>query len=197
MSRRPNPAAATRARIADCLLTRSPIPPLTHHPMSHNADTSDDHDVSEAHSRQPRQDDYGFPGEPVARMRIAARPDRLRLVRAMVKEAGEARGCGDDCISQMVMAVDEACQNIIRHAYRGDPHGEIVVDIRRQGDMMAIYLLDFAAPVDVATIKPRRLDEVKPGGLGTHFIQECMDECAFLTPPDGAGNCLRLAKKMT
>ena len=60
----------------------------------------------------------------------------------------------------------------------------------------SLYLLDFAAPVDVSTIKPRRLDEVKPGGLGTHFIQQCVDECGFLAPPDGAGNCLRLAKKM-
>jgi len=165
--------------------------------MSHNVEKSDGDDVSEAQSRQSRQDDYGFPGEPVAHMRIASRPECLRLVRAMVKEAGQGNGCGDDCISQMVMAVDEACQNIIRHAYLGDPDGEIVVEIRRQDEMMAIYLLDFAAPVDVSTIKPRRLDEVKPGGLGTHFIQQCMDECGFLTPPEGAGNCLRLLKKMT
>jgi sigma-B regulation protein RsbU (phosphoserine phosphatase) len=165
--------------------------------MSHNAEKTDGDDVSEAHSVQPHQHDYGFPGEPVAHMRIASRPDCLRLIRALVKEAGEGNSCGDECISQMVMAVDEACQNIIRHAYQGDPDGEIVVDIRRQGEMMAIYLLDFAAPVDVSTIKPRRLDEVKPGGLGTHFIQECMDESGFLTPPKGAGNCLRLVKKMT
>ena len=165
--------------------------------MSQNADKSDGHDMSDAHSRQAPQDDYGFPGEPVARMRIASRPDCLRLVRAMVKEAGEGRSCGADCISQMVMAVDEACQNIIRHAYSGDPDGEIVVDIRRQGESIAIHLLDFAAPVDVSTIKPRPLDQLKPGGLGTHFIQECMDECGFLTPPDGAGNCLRLVKKIT
>jgi sigma-B regulation protein RsbU (phosphoserine phosphatase) len=129
--------------------------------------------------------------------RIASRPDCLRLVRAMVNEAGDASGCSGDCTSQMVMAVDEACQNIIRHAYGGDPDGEIVVDIRRQDDRIAIHLLDYAAPVDVSKIKPRQLDDVKPGGLGTHFIQECMDECGFLSPPDGTGNCLRLVKKIT
>ncbi len=165
--------------------------------MSEKPDKTNGNAASEAQSRQRRRDDFRFPGERIAQMRIASRPDCLRLVRAMVNEAGDANGCSGDCISQMVMAVDEACQNIIRHAYGGDPGGEIVVDIRRQDDRIAIYLLDFAAPVDVSTIKPRSLDQVKPGGLGTHFIQECMDECGFLTPPDGAGNCLRLVKIIT
>jgi len=164
--------------------------------MSENSDKSKADAASEAQSRQRRRDDYRFPGERIAQMRIASRPDRLRMVRAMVNEAGGANGCSSECISQMVMAVDEACQNIIRHAYGGDPGGEIVVDIRRQDDRIAIHLLDFAAPVDASTIKPRPLDDVKPGGLGTHFIQECMDECGFLTPPAGAGNCLRLVKRI-
>ena len=142
-------------------------------------------------------DDYVFPGERIGHMRIASRPDCLRLVRALVGDAGGAIGCSDDCVAEMIMAVDEACQNIIRHAYGGDPGGEIVVDIRRQDDRVAIHLLDFAAPVDTTKIKPRRLDDVKPGGLGTHFIQQCMDECGFLTPPAGAGNCLRMIKKIT
>ncbi len=167
---------------------------MAHHPMSKNSDKSNGDAASEAQTRQRRRDDYRFPGERIAQMRIASRPDSLRMVRALVNEAGDANGCSSDCISQMVMAVDEACQNIIRHAYGGDPDGEIVVDIRRQDDRIAIHLLDFAAPVDVSTIKPRPLEDVKPGGLGTHFIQECMDESGFLTPPEGTGNCLRLVK---
>ncbi len=165
--------------------------------MSENPEKSNGDATSEAQPRQRRQDDYRFPGERIAQMRIASRPDCLRLVRAVVNEAGNANGCSGECISQMVMAVDEACQNIIRHAYGGDPDGEIVVDIRRQDDRIAIHLLDFADPVDVSKIKPRSLDDVKPGGLGTRFIQECVDECGFLTPPDGAGNCLRLVKIIT
>jgi len=142
-------------------------------------------------------DEFRFPGERIGHLRIASRPDSLKLVRALVNDAGGAIGCSGVCVTEMIMAVDEACQNIIRHAYGGDPGGEIVVDIRRQDDRIAIHLLDFAAPVDVSKIKPRPLDDVKPGGLGTHFIQQCMDECGFLTPPAGAGNCLRLIKRIT
>ena len=165
--------------------------------MSRNSEKSNGNAAGKVQAQQRRWDDYRFPGERVAEIRIASRPDCLRLVRALVNEVGDANGCGGVCISQMVMAVDEACQNIIRHAYAGDPEGEIVVDIRRQDDAIAIHLLDFAAPVDVSKIKPRPLDDVKPGGLGTHFIHECMDESGFLTPPDGAGNCLRLVKKIS
>lgn len=165
--------------------------------MSENSDKSNGNAASDAKSRRQPADEYRFPGERIAQMRIASRPDRLRLVRAVVNEAGDATGCSGDCISQIVMAVDEACQNIIRHAYKGDPDGEIVVDIRRHDGAIAIHLLDFAAPVDISRIKPRRLDELKPGGLGTHFIQQCMDESGFLTPPAGTGNCLRLVKKIT
>jgi sigma-B regulation protein RsbU (phosphoserine phosphatase) len=165
--------------------------------MSRNSEKTTRNHAGDAQTQKRRWDDFRFPGERVVQMRIASRPDCLRLVRAMVNEAGDASGCSGDCTSQMVMAVDEACQNIIRHAYGGDPDGEIVVDIRRQDDRIAIHLLDYAAPVDVSKIKPRQLDDVKPGGLGTHFIQECMDECGFLSPPDGTGNCLRLVKKIT
>ena len=166
-----------------------------HNPMGANSDKPDRADAGRLPKR--RWDDFAFPGERIANMRIAARADCLRLVRAMVTEAGEANDCSGDCIRQMVMAVDEACQNIIRHAYQGDPGGEIVIDMRRQDDCIFIHLVDFAEPVDVDTIRPRRLDDVKPGGLGTHFIRECMDECSFLTPPDGTGNCLRMMKKIT
>lgn len=165
--------------------------------MGTKSEKSNRGNVDGAGSPHRRWDDFPFSGTPIAQMRIASRPEFLRLVRAMVTEAGDANGCTGECVSQMVMAVDEACQNIIRHAYGGDPDGEIVVDIRREDDCISIHLLDFAAPVDVSTIKPRPLDDVKPGGLGTHFIQQCMDECSFLTPPDGTGNCLRLVKRIT
>ena len=52
-------------------------------------------------------------------------------------------------------------------------------------------------PVDpFADEAPPEVDDVRPGGLGTHFIIECMDEAGFLPPPAGAGNRLWMAKKI-
>ena len=135
-------------------------------------------------------------GEHIIEIRIEARPERLRLVRALVSEVARANGCSEPCARDMVIALDEACQNVIRHAYGGDPDGEILLDVRRVGDRQTFNLIDFAAPVDSSKVRPRNLHEVKPGGLGTHFIKECMDEASFCTPPAGAGNRLRMVKRI-
>lgn len=162
--------------------------------MSKNPDKSHGNDATGSQPSPRCRDDLGFDGQRIVEMRIDSRPDCLRLVRAVVSEAASASGFSEDCVREVVLAVDEACQNIIRHAYGGEPDGEILLDMRHEGDRLAVYLVDFADPVDEATVKPRPLDQVKPGGLGTHFIQQCMDESGFRTPPKGAGNCLRMVK---
>lgn len=130
-------------------------------------------------------------------LRVPARADQLRGIREAVREGALACGCTPDCAADVVMAVDEACQNIIRHAYGGSPSGEISLEIRRQGDELIFLLRDFAETIDVAAVKPRDLDDVRPGGLGTHFIREVMDEVTFLPPPSGGGNLLKMVKRLT
>ncbi len=140
--------------------------------------------------------DADLEGEPIVQVTIASRPDELRLVRSAVSEAAAVCGCSEECAQDIVIAVDEACQNVIKHAYGGDPNGEVVIDIRRDGDRIAINIVDFAPPVDEATVRPRALDELRPGGLGTHFIAECMDDARFRSPPAGAGNRLWMIKRI-
>jgi len=139
----------------------------------------------------------GENGDRLVELRFPARADRLRLVRAAVAEAVSSSGCGEACSGDIVLAVDEACQNVIRHAYKGDPDGEIVLDVRRRGDRLVIEVRDFAAPVDTSRVKPRDLEDLRPGGLGTHFIRACMDQAEFREPPDGVGNCLRMVKRIS
>ena len=140
--------------------------------------------------------DGGLEGERVVHIRVDSRPETLRLVRAVVGEAAALCGCSENCIRDIVIAVDEACQNVIRHAYGGDPDGEILIDIRRDGDRIAFNIIDFADPVDVSKVKPRSLEELRPGGLGIHFISQCMDDARFCPPPDGAGNRLWMVKRI-
>jgi sigma-B regulation protein RsbU (phosphoserine phosphatase) len=135
----------------------------------------------------------------IFQQRFPARPERLAEIRAAV--GGTLRGFGyaESVNRDIILAVDEACQNIIRHAYRGS-EGDIVVQLNREsmgdGERLVVRLIDFAPPVDVAKIVPRPLDELRPGGLGTHFMREVMDEVAFLTPPAGAGNLLQMIKRI-
>jgi len=134
--------------------------------------------------------------ETIFHLTFPSQPDRLKLVRGAVYDTAMLSGCSEDVARDIVIAIDEACQNVIRHAYKGAPDGEIVLDILRNGDEIELHLIDQAATVDPAKIMPRDLDDLRPGGLGTHFIREVMDEVEFLVPPQGTGNLLRMVKKI-
>ena len=128
---------------------------------------------------------------------VPSQPERLRLVRNAVSDTAKTCGCDEALSRDIVIAVDEACQNIIRHAYGGSPDGKIAIEICRRGDELIILLRDFAETIDVSKVQPRELDDVKPGGLGTHFIREVMDEVEFLAPPSDGGNLLRMLKRLS
>jgi len=138
----------------------------------------------------------GVDGERVVSFRVPAEVPSLRLVRRLVREGASACGCGEACIRDVVIAVDEACQNVIRHAYGDTGHGDMVIELCRAGDRLVVNVLDFAPPVDASRVRPRALDELRPGGLGTHFIRMCMDASEFRQPPEGAGNRLWMEKKI-
>jgi sigma-B regulation protein RsbU (phosphoserine phosphatase) len=129
-------------------------------------------------------------------LRFPARPDELRRMRDALRERLRAWQLDEACASDVVMAVDEACQNVIRHAYAGDPGGMIELAVERAGGELRIALRDFAPPVDPARIRPRPLDELRPGGLGTHLIRSAMDHTELGRPPSGPGNLLRMVKKI-
>jgi len=128
--------------------------------------------------------------------RIPARSDQLGRLRTAVRECVEASGCSENPTADIVLAVDEACQNVIRHAYTGDPEGVIELLVRREGGDLVFSLFDSAPEIDPSKVKPRDLDDVRPGGLGTHFIRKVMDQTDFLPRPPGSGNLLRMVKRI-
>ena len=135
-------------------------------------------------------------GERILEIAFPSQAGQLKKVRAKVRDTARLCGFGADAVHDIVLAVDEACQNVIRHAYGGSAEGEIVLEMYRAGDDLVVLLRDFAEPTDVATVKPRDLDDVRPGGLGTHFMAEVMDRAEFLPPPEGGGNLLRMVKRI-
>jgi len=130
------------------------------------------------------------------RIRVPAKPDRLKLIRAATEQTARFIGAPEAWTFDLKMAVDEACQNIIRHAYGGQGDGDIMIDYIRHGDCLVVAIMDFAPPVDPASIKPRSLSEVRPGGLGVHLIKSVCEEAAFVAPPPGVGNLFKLTKRL-
>lgn len=119
--------------------------------------------------------------------RFAAQSDQLRQVREWVRDIALASGMGEEQVGRVVIGVNEACMNIITHAYR-DSAGEIELDILQDQAQLIFKLTDFARTVDCSTIKSRDLADIRPGGLGVHFMHEIMDEVSYLPGSDGSGN---------
>ncbi len=130
----------------------------------------------------------------VTRYTFPARADALPGARTATREACEACGCSAELTQDMVIAISEACQNIVRHAYKDMPDGEATLEIRCKDGIIEFFLKDSAPPVDQEKLKPKWPDEVKPGGLGICLIHDVMDEVEYLPTPSGKGNLLRMVK---
>ena len=129
--------------------------------------------------------------------RFPARANELCQTRTLVRTALTNCECCSGTIGDVVLAIDEACQNIIRHAYGGETDQDIILNLSREGEWLVVTLRDFAPEVGEDCMKLRDLAEVRPGGLGCHFIQEVMDEVSMETPSEGRGNVLRMIKQMS
>ena len=84
------------------------------------------------------------------------------------------------------LAVDEALQNIIRYAYDFDKTKKIIITLNKISDnSLRVELRDFGTRVSTSEIKPRELDDVKPGGLGIHFIKSIAKKISYEHKEDG------------
>ena len=105
----------------------------------------------------------------------------LKEVRVFSREVFEKLKLEQDLKDELVLAIAEAAQNIVKHAYKDSPDTEdkMVVQISCKENKLQIGFYDMGTPVDPGKVKHREIDNVKPGGLGTFFIQQIMDAVEF------------------
>ena len=127
---------------------------------------------------------------------VPSDPKHMRLIRRMVAGAVEVVGFQRCEVNAIALAVDEACTNVIRHAYGGDFTKRIDVRVEIHPDRIEVKVRDWGKKADPCQIKSRDLADVRPGGLGVHFIREIMDEVVYDTSVD-VGTELRLKKLLT
>jgi anti-sigma regulatory factor (Ser/Thr protein kinase) len=131
-----------------------------------------------------------------AELLLPAQPCSLCEVRGWVRQQAANAGCDKALAENLVLAVNEACMNVIQHAYCFACDQRMLLRARRERDALIFELLDHAQPVCAEAVKARALDDIRPGGLGVHFILSIMDEMAFVEPPAGFGNLLRMVKRI-
>jgi len=121
-------------------------------------------------------------------LELDASPDLLCVIRAALDAWCERAGVDAIKADQICLAVDEAIANIIRHAYAGNT-GRIRMSCTRKVDggapCLLIVLEDDGRQVPLDSIRPRELDDIKPGGLGVHLIRQVMNEARWSHRPEG------------
>jgi len=130
------------------------------------------------------------------RIHLLSRADKLQPLRNFVRELASKQGCCDENLDCMVMAINEACMNVIQHAYDGRDDGEIIVEFWKDNSELLVRIYDFADKVDLQTIKSRDLNEVRPGGLGVHIIHQVMDSVEYKNQAECSGNVLEMRKQL-
>jgi sigma-B regulation protein RsbU (phosphoserine phosphatase) len=142
------------------------------------------------------QEPRGEAAQVLLDLRFPARAEQLREVRAQLRQALDEQSVGPEMRDRIVLAVDEACTNVIRHAYCGECSEAIGLHLSRERDMLVFEVRDNAPAVDPARITSRDLGDCRPGGLGVPFIRALMDDWQLLPGADGRGNVLRLCKRL-
>jgi anti-sigma regulatory factor (Ser/Thr protein kinase) len=125
--------------------------------------------------------------KPTLSIDIPADAAYLKCIRGFLKPIFDSR-FEDTVAQQLVLAVDEACSNIVKHGQHWFmPRGRIALELVDRKKSVEIRILNFCSENEVEKIKPRDLDDIKPGGLGTHFIAEVMDSFEFVPDKNREG----------
>ena len=121
----------------------------------------------------------------------------LKDVRAFAREIFNKFSALENHKDELVLAIAEAAQNIVKHPYKNqETKDKMEIKISCKNGELEIGFFDKGKPVVPENIQHRKLDDIKPGGLGTYFIKEIMDEAIFKKNQKGWINHLILTKKI-
>lgn len=128
-------------------------------------------------------------------LNLPSDPRFLCVLRATVGKICQLAGFEQTDGSKIVLAVDEACSNVIKHAYKGRQDKKIFLKFVMNESGIQINILDFGISAEMDSIKPRSLKDIRPGGLGVHLIRSVMDNVEY-KPDSEKGNQLILNKSI-
>ena len=122
----------------------------------------------------------------------------LKEVRTFSRDVFEKINLPQDQKDELVLAIAEAAQNIVKHGYKGikETTDRMEIKISLKDGELEIGFFDKGKKVVPENVQHRKLDDIKPGGLGTFFIKQIMDNAVFKKDQTGWVNHLILTKKI-
>lgn len=118
-------------------------------------------------------------------LEIKSDPSELKDVRKKIELFCKEQSIETD-VFLIKLAIDEALQNIIRYAYNFNKTKKILITIEKiSNKSLKAEIRDYGMRVSSSEIKPRELDDIKPGGLGIHFIKSIAKKMSYEHKDDG------------
>ncbi len=134
-----------------------------------------------------------------SKISVKSRTENLSLIRDFVSSKASDSGLAKDEIENVMLAVDEACTNIIKHAYNSFPDGEIVIKLEYNSDKLLVTIIDHGSTFDPKGISDPDLQKYyrngRVGGLGMYLMKTLMDDVKYITVP-GKYNQVLLSKRI-
>jgi serine/threonine-protein kinase RsbW len=136
--------------------------------------------------------------ELIKKRAFPGRYESLAAIRDFVVQAAREVGFSEEDVYRVELSVDEACANIIEHAYGGEDKGDIQCWIAIEAEGIRIRLQDFGCPFDPSKVSQPRLkvpiEKVKTRGVGFFLMNKLMDEVRYSSSLRG-GNVMEMYKR--
>ncbi len=132
-------------------------------------------------------------------LQVPSSTENLALIREFVSSAAKQAGFDEKEVGRLELAVDEACANVIEHAYGQDVSKEVIVRARLDENEFSIDIEDTGKGFDPASVNQEELEQLinkrKTGGLGMRLMKTLMDEVRYEIEP-GKKNALHMSKRL-
>ncbi len=132
-------------------------------------------------------------------LQVPSSTENLALIREFVSSTALQAGFDEKDVAKLELAVDEACANVIEHAYGHDVNKEVIVRARLDDEAFAIDIEDTGKGFDPEKIDQEELEQLiskrKTGGLGMRLMKTLMDEVHYEIEP-GKKNALHMVKRL-
>ena len=130
---------------------------------------------------------------------VKSKTENLSVIRDFISSSALEAGMKSDAVENIILAVDEACTNIIKHAYKSFPDGELIIKTKSTLTRFVVSITDFGKSFEPEMIPEPDLQKYyrqrRVGGLGMYLMKTLMDDVKYVSIP-GKYNEVLLSKNL-
>jgi serine/threonine-protein kinase RsbW len=133
------------------------------------------------------------------KLKVKSKTENLSIIRDFINSSAADAGVASDALENIILAVDEACTNIIKHAYKSFPDGELIIKTKSTLNRFVVSITDYGESFEPAMIPEPDLQKYyrqrRVGGLGMYLMKTLMDDVKYVSIP-GKYNEVLLSKNI-